>query len=137
MIIKLIYNPQIKNSKTLNQTTQQTSIRGKKSNYLRVYRVVVMNGRKERKLVWFQSKDSLPTHSSGWRTWMKKRKKWYKIRERRERERGAGMGVFFFFFLWMEKRLDWKDYTHVLIFLGIKHKYVFSLYILKMKKPKH
>lgn len=66
---------------------------------LRVYRVVVMNGRKERKLVWFQSKDSLPTHSSGWRTWMKKRKKWYKIRERRERERGWYGGIFFFF-LW-------------------------------------
>jgi hypothetical protein len=84
-----------------------------------------------------QKTHCLPTLLDGELGWKKERNDIKSERER-ERERGAGMGVFFFFFFFlMVKRLDWKDYTHVLIFLGIKHKYVFSLYILKMKKPKH
>jgi hypothetical protein len=82
-----------------------------------------------------QKTHCLPTLLDGELGWKKERNDIKSEREERERE-GLVWG-YFFFFLWMEKRLDWKDYTHVLIFLGIKHKYVFSLYILKMKKPKH
>ena len=82
-----------------------------------------------------QKTHCLPTLLDGELGWKKERNDIKSEREERERE-GLVWGYIFFFFM-NGKTTRLKYYTHVLIFLGIKHKYVFSLYILKMKKPKH
>lgn len=67
--------------------------------------------------------------------WKKERNDIKSEREREKREKEAGMGFFYIYMNGKTTRLK-RLHTHVLIFLGIKNKCLFTVYS-KNEKPKH